>query len=93
MENVLRPLNERRVEALLLDEQFRAPGRLCSECGWLGPEGEEACPAHGAPLQRVDDVTEPAIEAAVRQDARVLPMRHRRDALQARGGIAALLRF
>ena len=40
-------LNERRVERLLLDERFAAPGTTCPECGWLGPGGERTCPVDG----------------------------------------------
>src|SRR5215210_4355152 len=40
VENVLPPLHERRVEILLLDEQFGGvPGVQCLVCGWLGLEG------------------------------------------------------
>jgi peptide subunit release factor 1 (eRF1) len=93
-ENVLRPLNERRVEALLLvDDAIQVPGTVCPECGWLGPEGESVCPADGAPLERLDDLTEAAVELAVQQDAEVLPIRRSAQALRERGGIAALLRF
>jgi peptide chain release factor subunit 1 len=95
LENVLPPLNERRVEALLLlpQDRFEAPGTLCPQCGWLGPEGESRCPADGTQLEQRDDVAEPAIELALQQSAEVLPLRHRAEDLRARGGIAALLRF
>jgi peptide chain release factor subunit 1 len=93
LENVLRPLNERRVEALLLDQRFTAPGTLCPECGWLGPAGERRCPADGALLEAHEDVGEPAIELALQQSAEVLPMRRYAEELRSRGGIAALLRF
>ena len=93
LENVLRPLNERRVEALLLDEAFSASGTLCPRCGWLGPEGEERCPADGAQLEACDDVAEKAIELAIQQSAEVLRLRRRREQLGERGGVGALLRF
>jgi peptide chain release factor subunit 1 len=91
--NVLPPLNERRVEALLLDERFSEPGTSCPECGWLGAAGEDRCPVDGTRLDQVDDVTEPAIELALQQSAEVLPIRRHPDELRSRGGIAALLRF
>jgi peptide chain release factor subunit 1 len=93
LEDVLPPLNERRVEVLLFDERFSAPGAECPRCGWLGPSGHERCPVDDTPLERLDDVTEAAIELALRQSADVLPIRSRVDDLRARGGIAALLRF
>jgi peptide chain release factor subunit 1 len=93
LENVLPPLNERRVEVLLIEDRFSAPGTLCPQCGWLGPEGESRCPADGSKLQARDDMTEPAIELALQQSAEVLPLRRRAEDLRARGGIGALLRF
>jgi peptide chain release factor subunit 1 len=93
LEKVLRPLNERRVEVLLIDDRFSAPGTLCPRCGWLGPEGESRCPADGAELEPREDMAEPAIELALQQSAEVLPLRRRADDLRDRGGIGALLRF
>jgi peptide chain release factor subunit 1 len=94
LDAVLRALNERRVECLLLDERFFAPGATCPACGWLGPEGERTCPVDGSELEHLDDLTEAAIELTLQQSAEILAVRRRRDELQERaGGIAALLRF
>jgi peptide chain release factor subunit 1 len=93
VENVLAPLNERRVEVLLLDEQFGGvPGVQCLECGWLGLDAER-CPADGSEVARLDDLTEAMIELSVQQSAELLPVRHERDAIESHGGAAALLRF
>jgi peptide chain release factor subunit 1 len=94
LEEVLPALNERRVECLLLDERFAAPGTTCPECGWLGPDGERTCPVDGRELEGLDDLTEAAIELTLQQSAEILALRRRREELQERaGGIAALLRF
>jgi peptide chain release factor subunit 1 len=94
LEEVLRALNERRVECLLVDERFSAPGTACPECGWLGPDGESACPVDGAELERLDDLSEAAIELTLQQSAEILAVRRRREELRERaGGIAAMLRF
>jgi peptide chain release factor subunit 1 len=90
---VLRALNERRVEVLLLDEQFSAPGGQCPECNWLGPPEEQRCPLDGSRLMVLDDLTDAAIELALQQSAGLLAVPHDRDALSAHGGIAAVLRF
>jgi peptide chain release factor subunit 1 len=93
VEDVLPPLHERRVETLLLDEQFGGvPGVQCLQCGWLGLEGDR-CPADGSELIRLDDLTEAMIELSVQQSAELLPVRHERGALEDHGGAAALLRF
>jgi peptide chain release factor subunit 1 len=94
LEAVLRALNERRVETLVADEQFAAPGTSCPTCGWLGPAGERACPVDETELEALDDLTEAAVELTIQQSAGILAVRRRRDELAERaGGIAALLRF
>ncbi|HEV2724342.1 MAG TPA: Vms1/Ankzf1 family peptidyl-tRNA hydrolase [Thermoleophilaceae bacterium] len=90
---VLKALNERRVETLLIDEARREPAAVCTTCGSLAPAGIATCPADGSPLEQVEDLKEPALELALRQEARVMPVRVRPDELRAAGGIAALLRF
>ena len=93
LENVLPPLNERRVELLILDEQFGGvTGVQCLECGWLGLGGDR-CPADGSELVELDDLTEAMIELSVQQSADLLAVYHERGALEAHGGAAALLRF
>ena len=90
---VLGALNERRVEVLMLDEQFSGvAGAQCVVCGLLATEGE-TCPADGAEMIQLEDLTDAAIELAVQQSAEVVAVRHQRDTLDDLGGAAALLRF
>jgi hypothetical protein len=90
---VLPALNERRVEVLLLEEQFAAPGAQCPECGWLGPADEKRCPVDGSELVPLDNLSDAAIELALQQSAGLLAMRHNPEALRQHEGIAAVLRF
>jgi peptide chain release factor subunit 1 len=93
IEEVLPPLNERRVELLILDEQFGGvTGVQCLECGWLGLEGDH-CPADGSELVKLEDLTEAMIELSVQQAADLLAVHHEREALERYGGAATLLRF
>jgi peptide chain release factor subunit 1 len=94
LEDVLRALNERRVECLVVDERFSAAGTACPECGWVGPGGERTCPVDGRELDQLDDLAEAAIELTLQQSAEILAVRRKREELQERaGGVAALLRF
>ena len=93
VENVLPPLHERRVETLLLDEQFggvpgvAVPGvRLARARGRALSRRRLRARAAGRP-HRGDDR---AVGAAVGGAARV---RHAREELEGHGGAAALLRF
>ncbi|HET8822328.1 MAG TPA: Vms1/Ankzf1 family peptidyl-tRNA hydrolase [Thermoleophilaceae bacterium] len=91
--DVLTALNERRVEVLILDEQFGGvPGVQCLECGWLGLDADR-CPADGSEVAELEDLTEAMIELSVQQSAELLAVRHEREALEGHGGAAALLRF
>lgn len=91
LDDVLSALYERRVETLLFDEGFSAPGVVCPRCGWVGASPEQ-CPVDGEPLERREDIVETAIEMALTQSADAVPVRHHDD-LSERGGIATLLRF
>jgi peptide chain release factor subunit 1 len=96
LDDVLRALNERRVETLVMDERFSAEGTRCPSCGWLGPAGERTCPLDGTELEQLvgDDLIEAAVELTIQQSAEILVVRRRRDELADRAdGVAALLRF
>ena len=90
--DVLNAANERRLETVLVEEGFRAAGKVCPRCASLWTEEAERCPADGAPLERREDVVEDVVERAISQSAGVLTLRERPE-LGPHGGIAALLRF
>jgi peptide chain release factor subunit 1 len=90
--DVLTAVHEQRVEALLVDRGYTAPGVCCPQCGFLGGEGISECPADGTPVERRDDVVEAAIGRAIKQSADVHVLRDRPE-LASHGHIAAILRF
>ena len=77
-------------------EGAAAPGTKCVTCGWLGPAGIRRCPVDETTLDAVDNVVEPAIQAALQQAAAVhvlRPAAGEESAAPIAGPIAALLRY
>ncbi|HEY7074050.1 MAG TPA: Vms1/Ankzf1 family peptidyl-tRNA hydrolase [Solirubrobacteraceae bacterium] len=85
LDEVLSALNEARVETLLVNDGFRAPGRIDRETGMLHADG-------GSEGEAVQDIVEPAIEKALEQSAKTIVVRHHDD-LGPLGGIGAVLRY
>jgi peptide chain release factor subunit 1 len=87
---VLARLNEARVEVLLVEEGFDAPGFFCPRCGWLGQK-KGKCPVDGETVERSQSIVEKAVERAVGMAAECAWVQP--DELKDPGGIAAILRF
>ena len=92
LDDTLEALNEQRVEALLLQENFDAAGVCCPQCGWLGTPGTAQCPADGTATVERSDITDLAVRRALTQSAKVVIVRDD-ERLEPLGSIAALLRF
>jgi peptide chain release factor subunit 1 len=91
LDGVLRALVERRVELLLVSDDFQAPGWRCRSCGYVGLKGR-GCPVCNHAMEKVDDVVEEAVEEALAQSCRVETCSQNAD-LDVLGRIGALLRF
>jgi peptide chain release factor subunit 1 len=95
--DVLAALGERRVETLMVRKDAAAEGVKCVTCEWLGPAGRERCPVDDTALDRIDNIVEPAIQAAIQQAAAVHVVRAHgaggEDGAPFRGPVAAVLRF
>lgn len=87
---VLRALNERRVEILLIEPDASPGGAVCPTCGLLEHQAM-ACPADGTAMEPRTDVLDLAIEKALEQSADVHAVTTR--SLDAADGIAALTRY
>src|SRR3954454_25115032 len=75
LEDTLNALNEQRVEALLLQDNFDGAGVCCPQCGWLGTSCAAAYPADGTATVERDDVTDPPVRRAIPQSAQVVVVR------------------
>src|SRR3954452_5633140 len=92
LDDVLGAVHEQRVEVLLVDRGFTAPGVCCPQCGFLGGAEITTCPADGTRVEPRDNVVEAAIERAITQSADVQILRDRPE-LASHGHVAAILRF
>lgn len=88
--DTLEALNEQRVEAILLQQGFRAEGWATAGSDFLAAEPGQS--PSGQELQHRDDIIESALERALEQSADIVVVRHHRD-LEALGSIGALLRY
>jgi peptide chain release factor subunit 1 len=91
-EATLEALNEQRVEVLLLQRGVPLAGGRCPRDGLLTLATSGSCAADGAELDKVEDLGEAAVEAALLQDAEVIFVERYPD-LGPHQGMAALLRF
>jgi peptide chain release factor subunit 1 len=88
--DTLAALNERRVEALLIEDGFRDEGFASPAADFLSTEPGRS--PQGDELEPRSDIVESAIESALEQSAEVLVLRHHQD-LEPLGSIGAVLRY
>ena len=92
LDEVLASLQEGRVEMLLLTSHAQLSAGRCPSCERLYTATDGECPLDGGPLATVD-AAEHLIVQTAQQSIPVTVVRHEPDALNARGGVAALLRW
>lgn len=93
LDAVLKALDERRVDHLLVSDSYEAPGWRCRSCRHLGVKSpvDHACPVCGEVMTLVDDIVGEALDEALTQGCRV-DVCVNAD-LDVQGRIGALLRF
>jgi peptide chain release factor subunit 1 len=91
LDGVLDAVWETRAGELLVDDELRHPGSVCSTCGRLASTNG-ACSACRGRTEAVPDVVETGVAVALRQGCRIETITQ--DGLLAEvGGIGAFLRF
>ena len=92
LDPVLRALQERRVEQLLVSAGFTQPGWSCKSCEALATIGR-TCPVCGTEgMEAVDDVVEEAVDHSLAQGVKVHVCDGNAD-LDVLGRVGALLRY
>jgi len=95
LENTLLALEERRIQILIVHDQYRAPGQECMRCHTLFSMKPAACLGCGLELVHVADLVDAMLERAVIQEAELELVRSEdvRKRLPAEEPIGALFRF
>jgi len=95
LENTLLALEERRIQLLVVHDQYRTPGQECVRCHMLFSTKPPVCPSCGYELIQVPDLVDAMLERAVMQEAELELVRSEdvRKRLPAEEPIGALFRF
>ncbi|MBT3338451.1 MAG: hypothetical protein HN855_06005 [Anaerolineae bacterium] len=91
LRDALHATREGRVQTLLVDENFHAPGYRCQSCDHLTPDELDACPFCGGNFTQAPDATEIAVRRVMLSGGIVEILRD--NAEMAEIGIGGLLRY
>ncbi len=92
LDETLRAVHEGRVQSLVIEEGFRAPGYRCQGCGYLTAHETQKCPFCGAAFDHIPDAVEMAVHDVMQHGSDI-------EVLQAGqsnkdfGKIGAILRY
>jgi peptide subunit release factor 1 (eRF1) len=92
LRRVLRSLETREVQTLLLGNKFKAPGYECQNCGHIDMRVTDVCAMCGQKVRELDDISDALLANAMRNGIEVMYIENDSELEQA-GHIAALLRF
>ena len=83
---------EGRVHILLVDEEYKATGYRCQQCGYISAQAKKECPFCGGQVKKIDDAVDLIVREVIDQGGQVEVVRDNPD-LKKAGHIAALLRY
>lgn len=92
LEDTLSALKEGRVMELVVEDGFRAPGYLCTGCGYLTTQEQDGCPYCGSEFKKINDVVDMAVTEVMKSGGDVLIV-HNLPELAEAGSIGARLRY
>jgi peptide chain release factor subunit 1 len=84
-------IQERRVQTLVIQEGFHAPGYHCTHCDYLSLRESDECSVCGGPAERLEDIVEHLVHRAISMDVEVAFVEN--EALEQAGSIGSLWRF
>ncbi|MBL7198778.1 MAG: hypothetical protein ISS56_01375 [Anaerolineae bacterium] len=89
--DTLMAIQEQRVQTLVIQEGFRAPGHVCTHCNYLTLSEVDACPVCGGSARRMQDIVDYLVHRAILADIEVVFVRD--EALVDAGSIGSVWRF
>jgi peptide chain release factor subunit 1 len=92
LEDTLAAVHDGRVQALVLQEGYRALGYRCLGCGYITSQDLPACQFCGSTFEQIPDAVEMAVHRVMKDggDVEVLQQEHKVDGFN---NIGALLRY
>lgn len=92
LDDTLSAVQDGRVQSLVIQDGYRAPGYQCQGCGYLTAQKLSTCPFCGSKFNHIDDAVEMAVYKVMKTggDVEVIQNQH---AVSAFENIGALLRY
>jgi len=92
LDETLRAVHDGRVQTLLIQEGFKAPGYRCLGCNYLTAESADVCPFCGEKFDEIPDAVEFAVREVLSEGGDVEVLQENQT-LEQHGHIGALLRY
>jgi peptide subunit release factor 1 (eRF1) len=92
LDDTLQAVHDGRVQTLVLQEDYRAPGYQCMGCEFITSQELDTCPYCGNKFNQIQDAVELAVRKALQAGGEVEFIQSE-PAQEVLGGIGALLRY
>ncbi len=92
LDETLRAIHDGRVQTLLIQEGFKAPGYRCQGCEYLTAKYSDTCPFCDERFSEIPDAVEMAVRRVLREGGEVEVLDDN-ETLREHGNIGALLRY
>jgi len=92
LDDTLHAVHDGRVQTLIIQEGFRAPGFRCLGCGYITAEEARRCPYCSSLFEQINDAVEMAVRQVMQQGGEVEVL-HNENLTKEFGYIGAMLRY
>jgi peptide subunit release factor 1 (eRF1) len=92
LDRTLGAVHDGRVQMLVIQDGYRAPGYRCTGCGYVTSQDLEACPFCGSKFEFIPDAVEMAVHKVMRAGGEVEVLQHQ-HAVKGFENIGAILRY